>query len=118
MRKFLLVMLVVCGCGKMEGEGTRGLGDGGKEKKNEVVVPKAPVAETVKESVEKGEGGVAMLPFDTSAIAPGNIVGEVIGGSRWKDASGENILVVSQKFSDSKVIEDAASHQIRGALYR
>jgi hypothetical protein len=102
MRKILLSVILICGCGK-EGK-----------------VPQSAAVETKQEKpaaavIEKKSEGVQMLGFDSAAFRKDEYSGDVIGGAHWNDRAGENFLVVSQKFSRT---EDNTLQQIYGYLYR
>lgn len=60
-------------------------------------------------------------PFKKGEIPAGcRFVGDVIGGARWTDANGENVLIVTQRFTsprDPDASEDAQRQEIRAYTY-
>lgn len=84
----LLGILIVAGCsGDGKPEASRSTLDTTARAPSET--PAAP-ASTPKAQLEK-------LAFNKSAIPPGcEYVGKLVDGARWRDANGENVLLVSQ----------------------
>lgn len=94
-------------------EGTRGASTG-KAAANGAQHPAAAGTETSAEAVRE-------LPFKKGEIPAGcRFVGDVIGGARWTDANGENVLIVTERFTsaaDTNAGEDVQRQEIHAYAY-
>jgi hypothetical protein len=77
----------------------------------------APVSATDSQSSSAPAPGVAMLPFDTVAARALDHVGDIIGGAHWSDRNGENMLIVSRRYTPSKGDGDGQIEELRGYHY-